>query len=367
MKNQCLLICSVLILFVLACGKGGIRAQIATQTARHQFGQNVATTAPATSEAPLQQADHTPQPPLARSPRAQITQTRSIGRPTRTLSPAIATRRVSRNEILKDIPYCVTNQGVSLLLDIHKPPQSESPAPAVIYVHGGGWTGGDKSEGAGFQFRPELLIRKYIFITINYRLAPEHVFPAQIEDVLCAIRFVRANAARYGIDPQRIGLIGGSAGGHLVSLSGMVGDKIPWEKLAYEDRYDEHSGLVQAVVDLFGPADLTMLFPQTDGRQPWRLFGGSSYDDPVFRLYSPVTYASADDPPFLILHGDKDETVPLAQSQALYDSLDSVGVPVELVVVRNAGHGFRPDGGEIDPSMPELIRIVANFLDLYLK
>ena len=368
MMKRFLVICVVLLLPALACGRGGVRAQIATQTARSSSGQVATLSDSASSETPQHQASQpVTRPRLTLTPRARDTQTRPQTRPTRTLPPAVATRRALQGEALSDIPYCVTDQGVSLLLDIYLPRQAESPAPVVMYVHGGGWTGGDKSEGAGIQYRPELLSRGYIFVTINYRLAPEYIFPAQIEDVYCAVHFLRANAGQYGIDPERIGAIGGSAGGHLVSLLGTVGEEIPWKKLPYEDRYDNQSSLVQAVVDLFGPADLTSLFSQADGRQPWRLFGGNSIDDPVFALYSPVTYSSIDDPPFLILHGDKDATVPLAQSQALYDYLRDVDVPVELVVVKNAGHGFRPDGGEIDPSMTELIHLVANFFDLYLK
>jgi acetyl esterase/lipase len=368
MKKRFFLIFSMLLLSALACGKGGIRAQIATQTARSQSSQVATQIAPASSETPQQQASQSvSRPRLTRTPRAWATQTRLPARPTRTLPPAVATRRASQTETLADIPYCVTDKGVPLLLDIYLPRQAKTPAPVAMYVHGGGWTGGDKSEGAGTLFMQELLIRGYIFVTINYRLAPEYIFPAQIEDVLCAVRFLRANAGQYGIDPQRIGAIGGSAGGHLVSLMGTVGEEIPWGKLSYEDRFENQPSLVQAVVDLFGPADLTTLFPQGDGRQPWRLFGGNSIDDLVFKLYSPVTYASPDDPPFLILHGDQDELVPLAQSQALYDALSSVKVPVELVVVKNAGHSFRPMGGEIEPAMLELTRMVANFFDLYLK
>jgi acetyl esterase/lipase len=124
----------------------------------------------------------------------------------------------------KDLTYCTTGSGVALKMDLRYPQQFKSPAPLVIYVHGGAWQGGDKAQGSGMRFVPTLLERGYIIASINYRLAPEYIFPAQIEDVRCAVRHLRANAARYGLDPDRIGAIGGSAGGHLVALLGTSGD-----------------------------------------------------------------------------------------------------------------------------------------------
>jgi acetyl esterase/lipase len=260
-----------------------------------------------------------------------------------------------------DLTYCTTADGVKLTMDLYQPKKMAGPAPAVLYVHGGGWTGGDKSDGAGLLFKEELVRRGYVMAAINYRLAPKYAFPAQIEDVKCAVRHLRANAAKYNIDPKRIGAIGGSAGGHLVSLLG-VSDK-EWDTGENSDQ----SSRVQAVVDMFGPSDLKLMLAGSGRNFGLTIFNASGPDDPLLLAYSPVTYITPDDPPFLILHGDHDEVVPLEQSQILYDKLKAAGVPVEMVVVKNAGHGFIPVNGDIQPSMPELVQMVANFFDKYLK
>ena len=247
-----------------------------------------------------------------------------------------------------DLTYCTTSDGVKLTMDLYQPKKMTGPAPVVLYVHGGGWTGGDKSDGAGLLFKEELVRRGYVMAAINYRLAPKYAFPAQIEDVKCAVRHLRANAAKYNLDPERIGAIGGSAGGHLVSLLGTSDNAAGWDSGEYSDQ----SSRVQAVVDMFGPSDLKVMMAGSSRRYGLMIFEASSLDDPLLQTYSPMTYITPDDPPFLILHGDRDEMVPLEQSQILYDKLKAAGVPVELVVVKNAGHGFRPVDGDIQPSMP---------------
>jgi len=260
-----------------------------------------------------------------------------------------------------DLTYCTTADGVKLTMDLYQPKNVTAPAPVVLYVHGGGWTGGDKSDGSGLFFEQELVRRGYVMAAINYRLAPKYTFPAQIEDVKCAVRYLRANAARFNLDPKRIGAIGGSAGGQLVSLLGVSDNE--WNTGENSDQ----SSRVQAVVDMFGPTDLQAIFAGRGDRLALLVFNISGPNDPALQKFSPVTYITPDDPPFLILHGDHDRVVPLEQSQILYDKLKSVGVPVEMLVVKNAGHGFIPVNGDIQPSMPELVQLVANFFDKYLK
>jgi acetyl esterase/lipase len=248
-------------------------------------------------------------------------------------------------------------------MDLYQPKRMTGPAPAVLYVHGGGWTSGDKSDGAGLLFKGELVRRGYVMAAVNYRLAPKYAFPAQIEDVKCAVRYLRANAAKYYIDPKRIGAIGGSAGGHLVALLGTSEKDAGWDSGENSDQ----SSRVQAVVDMFGPSDLKLMEAGSSRRYALMIFNASSLDDPLLQTYSPTTYVTPDDPPFLILHGDHDEIVPIEQSQILYDKLKAAGVPVEMVVVKNAGHGFSPVNGDIQPSMPELVQMVVDFFDKYLK
>lgn len=280
--------------------------------------------------------------------------------PTPSKEPPVAT--ITPGALSIDVTYCTTPEGVDLTMDIYQPRVLDGPSPVVMYVHGGGWTGGDKSDGAGTMFFPELQRRGYLVVSINYRLAPMHKFPAQIEDVKCAIRYLRANAAAYNLDPDRIGAMGSSAGGHLVALLGTVTTQAEWDDGPYAGQFNR----VQAVVDMFGPVDLVSMAYIRNRRLEERVFGLTDPDDPLFQTYSPITYISPDDPPFLILHGDKDETVPLEQSLVFYNSLIEVGIPAEMVVVKNAAHGFIPEG-ELDPTLLQLVQIVGDFLDRYLK
>jgi len=263
----------------------------------------------------------------------------------------------------RDVTYCSPN-GQPQRLDIYYPATSSGSAPVVLYVHGGGWTSGDKRTGNGSETIPELVKRGYLVAAVNYRLAPASKFPAQIEDVKCAVRFLRANAAKYGIDPNRIGAMGGSAGGHLVSLLGTSDATSGFEG---NGGYAGVSSRVQTVVDMFGPADLTVAFEGAGDTLVKGVFGAANRTDPVVKDASPVTWISKDDPPFLILHGENDRLVPLSQSQELYDRLTAAGVPAKLVVVKNAGHGFVPDGGQISPTRDELTKMIADFFDARLK
>ncbi len=268
-------------------------------------------------------------------------------------------------KVERDVTYC-TIDGVDLKMDVYHPGRSDDgPAPVAVFVHGGAWTSGDKSAGTGMADFDELVRRGYLVASLDYRLAPQYQFPAQIQDVKCAIRSLRANAARWGIDPGRIGAWGSSAGGHLVSLQGLTGAGAGWDT---EGQYLDQASRVQAVVDLFGPSDLTA--PDITGlARPLaaRVFGVTSPNDPKLVQASPVTYISRDDPPFLILQGDRDQTVPMSQSQELYDRLVAAGVEAKLVIVRNAGHGFIPVGGRISPGRSELTRMIADFFDEHLK
>ena len=259
---------------------------------------------------------------------------------------------------LVDVTYC-TLGGVDLKMDVYFPEDREQVMPAVVYVHGGGWAAGDKRGGPGVADTRAMLQAGFAVFSVNYRLAPEFLFPAMIQDVKCAIRSIRARATEYRIDPERIGAWGGSAGGHLVAL---LGTSDPDAALDVGEYLDQ-SSRVQAVVDMFGPADLTI--PVTTYEQMQLLTNAFPIDQYV--KGSPVTYASPDDPPFLILQGDKDALVPLEQSVALYERLTAQNVPATLVVVRNAGHGFKPVDGIPTPSPSEISQMVLAFLLDHLK
>lgn len=286
-----------------------------------------------------------------------------------TTAPARNAAGLGRADSMRrDITYC-SAEGVDLKLDVYLPTRTEvKPAPAVVYVHGGSWVGGSKDSAEVRTLVPPLAARGYVVAAINYRLAPRYKFPAQIEDVKCAVRYLRANAASYNLDPERIGAWGSSAGGHLVSLLGLTDSGAGFEG---NGGHAGQSSKVQAVVDMFGPADLTMdsnglkmnLTLQQLEMLAQAVFGSTDN----LKKASPVTYIHKNAPPFLILQGDKDDIVPPIQSQEFYDKLKAAGVPATLVMVKNAGHGFVPRGGPINPSALELAQTIAAFFDKHLK
>ncbi len=266
--------------------------------------------------------------------------------------------------IARDITYC-TMDGVALTMDIYYPQTiGAKPAPVAVYVHGGAWMMEDKTTDTGIADIPELVRRGYLVAAVNYRLAPRHRFPAQIEDVKCAIRYLRAHAAMYGLDPNRIGAWGPSAGGQLAALLGLTGRDAGFDVGEHADQ----SSRVQAVVDMYGPADMTRGHGNViEKLLGFLIFGTVSPQNPIFRRASPVTYITPDDAPFLIIQGEKDRLVPPAQSLEFHARLLAAGVPASLVLVRNAGHGFSARGGEIEPSRAELTTMLADFFDRYLR
>jgi acetyl esterase/lipase len=249
-----------------------------------------------------------------------------------------------------DVTYCVAD-GIELKMDVYYPTEAPGPVPAVIYVHGGGWSSGDKAAEGGPTEIPELIRRGFLAVSISYRLAPRWRFPAMIEDVKCAIRSLRANAAVYGIDPVRIGAWGGSAGGHLVALLGTL------EEGVFESGdFPEESSCVQAVAVLSGPTDLPRLFARGGHETMRRVFGTTDPNAEILVQASPIHWVSSDDPPFLLVHGERDTLVPPEQARIFHERLTEAGVHATLVIVKNAEHGFRPVGGPIEPSRDEITR-----------
>ncbi len=265
--------------------------------------------------------------------------------------------------VQRDITY-VNIDDISLKMDIYYRQHGDILMPTVVYVHGGGWYSGDKTCGAGQRDIPELVAHGYLVAAIDYRLAPRFKFPAQIEDVKCAIRFLRANADTYSIDPARIGIFGDSAGGHLAALAGVTDYS---SGFGVSGGYYDQSDGVQAVVDMFGPADLTLTYQQNNSMHIEHVFGTIDPLSPIIKQASPVTYVSDDAPPFLILHGEQDNEVRLEQSEILYQRLTAANVPVSLIVVSNSGHGLEPVGGTAFPNRHEITRLIVDFFDKYLK
>ena len=257
-----------------------------------------------------------------------------------------------------------------LRAEIGRPKEpSSTPMPAVIWVHGGGWSGGShRGNGALW-----LATRGYFTVSVEYRLSGEAKWPAQIEDCKLAVRWLRANAAKYNVDPDRIGCSGASAGGHLVACLGTMDDS------RFEGRggYEGVSSRVQAVVDYCGPADFTAgsagiqgVKEGEDAKAPLGLFGAPFKEKPApWKDGSPVVYVKPGHPPFLIVHGDADKTVPFAQSERLEAVLKKAGVPVRLLRVKGGGHNMMAakDAPPAEPDQQAIREAVAAFFDKYLK
>jgi acetyl esterase/lipase len=255
---------------------------------------------------------------------------------------------------LRDLPY-VRDGHERQKLDLYLPKDAGGPLPLVIWIHGGGWQNGSKD---GCPALP-LTQRGFAVASLNYRLSGHAVFPAQIEDCKAAVRWLRANAKEHGLDHDRFGVWGSSAGGHLVALLGTSGDVKEWETVG---EHRDVSSRVQAVCDWYGPTDLLQMDRQA------KESGGRAFHDaansPESKLIggpiqerreqaakaNPIVYVTRDDPPFLIAHGDADPAVPVGQSRLLEATLKAAGVDVTLYIVAGGGHG-----GWSDPKPRELV------------
>jgi acetyl esterase/lipase len=258
---------------------------------------------------------------------------------------------------IADITFC-TMEGVPLGMDMYFPETiQETPAQVLVYVHGGSFTSGDKRKGSGITDIPAMTARGFAVAAVNYRLMPEHPFPAAVQDAKCAIRYLRVHAREYNLNADKIGIWGGSAGGHLAALVGLTGGEQEFEAGEYLDQ----SSAVAAVVEMFGPTDLTLAMDWMQRLLLNRAFNTSDSSAAVLQQASPVNYITGDEPPFLILHGEQDSAVPLAQAQTFYQKLINAGVDTRLVVVKNANHNFKPTGGAIQPGRTEISALVADF------
>jgi acetyl esterase/lipase len=260
-------------------------------------------------------------------------------------------------QALRDLAY-VPGGHERQKLDLYLP-SPEGKHPLVIWVHGGAFRMGSKDPCPALW----LLQDGYAVASINYRLSQHALFPAQIEDCKAAVRWLRAHAAQYGLDSNHIGAWGASAGGHLAAMLGTAGAVKEFEK----GPNLELSSWVQAVCDWFGPTDFTQMnkFPgrmdhdAADSPESQLIGGPVQENKEKARRANPITYVSREDPPFLIMHGDQDQLVPLNQSELLHAALQKAGVPVTFHVVQGTGHGFQ--GG------PDLNRMVSEFFRKYLN
>ena len=271
----------------------------------------------------------------------------------------------------KDLAYADVSSAQKL--DLYIPASVNGPFPLVIMVHGGGFMFGDKADGGGLTGVDQLLAAGYAVASINYRLSGEAIYPAQIYDAKAAVRFLRANAETYNLDPDKFGAWGASAGGNLVSLLGTTCGVAELEGAELGNA--EQSSCVQAVVDWFGPIDFLKMQEQLteagcsastdDASSPEsKLIGEPIQTVPEkVALTNPMNYITSDDAPFFIENGTADCNIPPVQNKNLAEALSAVigAENVTYVSLEGAGHG----GSQFETE--ENLKLVIEFLDKYLK
>lgn len=247
-------------------------------------------------------------------------------------------------EFVRAIQYGEAD-GQPLLLDLAQPRAGAGPYPALVFVHGGGWAAGDRSAYHGLMLGWVQL--GIVCVSVDYRLVPKHRFPSQLEDVKCAVRWVRANAAKYHVDPQRIGAVGGSAGAHLVALLGTTAGSGKWEGSGGNP--DQSSAICLMICHGL-PSDLLLGYEhapqqhQPEGasvRAMLTAFLGGTPEqaNAAYLDASPTRHVTKATPPALLLHGSADLLVPVEQAEVFTAAMEKAGAPVELVRMTGAGHG----------------------------
>jgi len=266
-------------------------------------------------------------------------------------------------EVIKDVVYGKGGDE-ELKLDIVKPKDKQPrPMPAIVFMHGGGWSSGWGDKKNGVFYLTDLAKRGYFGVTINYRTTPKNKFPAQIEDCKCAVRFLRAHAKEYNIDPDHIAAWGGSAGGHLASLLGTAGEVKEFEG---KGGWEGYSSKVQAAISYSGVTDFCKWKIQNNPNNTIKkLIGGDTEEfKDAMNKASPITYISKNTPPFLIVHGDKDPDVSIKQSLGFSEALKAAGVEVEVYTIKDGEHG---QGGEWDAFYAGQGKTIGDFLDKHFK
>ncbi len=251
------------------------------------------------------------------------------------------------DRVVTDVVFLAADRAEKLDLYLPAPRPPGAPlSPAVVWIHGGGWRGGTKSEARGKNICSLLAAAGYVAVSIDYRLG-DGAWPTNLHDCKNAVRFLRVNAARYGLDPERIAVAGGSAGGHLALMVGLTAGKKEFES---ETLYPGVSSAVRAVVNFYGITNLSVP-GQTDAkgaptatsvlmRNSLALFGATDDRAEVYRVASPVAHVAKNSPPVLTFHGKGDAIVDYPQAQALDAALKRAGAPHELHLIEGVGHSF---------------------------
>lgn len=251
----------------------------------------------------------------------------------------LAARRDDTDAVVfeRDVIYARA-QDADLHLNVAVPKAGDAPLPAVVFLHGEGWRAGDRAD---MDHLVKGIARLgYVGVTVQYRLVPAARYPAPVEDCQAALRWLRAHADRYRIDPRRIGVVGFSAGGYLAAMLGVAGAPEPAD--AHIEGH-QRSGPVQAVVSFFGPTDFAAReWPSALETEVIVPFLGGTFEEmpDVYRNASPITLVTPEAAPFLFLHGVDDVLVPVGQSRRLAARLEEAGVPARVVAFEHEGHGF---------------------------
>ncbi len=259
-------------------------------------------------------------------------------------------------EIEKDIAYL--GPGREELADLYRPATAKpgEKRPGIVIIHGGGWTGGVRNAKREINIGTTLAQHGYVALSIDYLLqkkdAPK-IWPQNLNDCKTAVRWLRANADKYQIDADHIGVIGGSAGGHLATMVGVTANS---PDLAPVGPYSEYSSAVQAVVDLYGP------IADNDKRIGTLVDPSNPRAAELARQVTPLSHLDRDDPPMLILHGTADTTVDVRDSEVLAEALTKAGVVNELIIIPDAPHTFH-----LQPKQRDLRPVVLGFFDRHLK
>ena len=247
---------------------------------------------------------------------------------------------------LWDIPYVENSDNSEQMLDIVLPEYAQGQYPAIVFIHGGAWVQGDKSEGGFYSGQDDALKKGYVVVNVNYRLAQNAQWPAQIYDLKAAIRYIRANADKYHIDPDRIAVWGASAGGHLAQMLATTNGNKDMEDLSMGNA--EVSSDIQAAISYFGISDVSKWDTDTEalrgltatGKTPTELLLGDNYTVEDALAASPISYVSENTVPMLITHGGKDDLVPDEQTKMLEEELRKYLKPemIDTYYPADAGH-----------------------------
>lgn len=255
----------------------------------------------------------------------------------------------------RDVSYLAADRQEKADLYFPEVMPKDARLPAVVWIHGGGWNGGRKDANREVNVCGTLASNGYVAMSIDYKLASSKkaIWPQNLWDCKTAVRWLRKNADRLGIDPDRIGVMGGSAGGHLAS---MVALTLPEDKLDPSEPYGDLSCAVRCCVNMYGITDIARYHDV-------KMLGKSIAEDPeLYRIASPLTYVRKSSPPFLILHGTADTTVKIEQSEWLAAAMKEAGAPHEFLIIRGAPHTF-----DLQPKQKDLRPVVLEFLEKHLR